>query len=186
MNRLPAPSSATPDGNASDPLTAGPPSPDHPLVPLPATVVMVWVAASTRRTRLPDRSAMKRLPAASTATPNGKFREASAAGPLSPVDDAAPLPATSVRMPVTASTLNTRLFAESARYMLSALSTHTAAGATGALTAGPPTPEVPVVPFPATVTMIPFCANRAEVNDKTVTAASVLIGRSIKQRSGPE
>jgi hypothetical protein len=38
-------------GQASDASVAGPPSPENPGVPLPATVSMVSVAKSTRRMR---------------------------------------------------------------------------------------------------------------------------------------
>ena len=38
MTRLPAPSTATPAGWSSSALVAGPPSPENPPVPLPATV----------------------------------------------------------------------------------------------------------------------------------------------------
>ena len=45
-------STATPLGpSCSDADVAGPPSPPEPALPLPATVVMMPVAAATRRTR---------------------------------------------------------------------------------------------------------------------------------------
>ena len=59
MNRFPAPSTAIPLGLFSSADVAGPPSPLkppphklHPVAPPPATVVITWVAASTRRIRL--------------------------------------------------------------------------------------------------------------------------------------
>src|SRR5437868_4166582 len=58
MNRLPDPSAATPAGLHTPALVAAPPSPLNPHVPLPATVVMTPVAASTRRIRLLLLSAM--------------------------------------------------------------------------------------------------------------------------------
>jgi hypothetical protein len=47
MNRLPAPSTATLHGHSCA-LVAGPPSPEKPRVPLPATVVMI-PSGETRR-----------------------------------------------------------------------------------------------------------------------------------------
>src|SRR5664280_2025204 len=96
MYRLPAASTARPIGATRHAWVAGPPSPQKPLVPLPATVVMV-PSGATRRTRLllPG-SAMYRLPAASRARPPGPWRHAWVAGPPSPQKPAVPLPATVV------------------------------------------------------------------------------------------
>ena len=49
--RWPTPSTATPVGKANSALVAGPPSPLKPGVPLPATVLISPLTASTRRTR---------------------------------------------------------------------------------------------------------------------------------------
>src|SRR5690242_20704856 len=67
--KLPALSNAMPDGEFNDALSAGPPSPANPDVPLPATVVMM-PALSTLRMRLLLLSEMNTLFAASTATPH--------------------------------------------------------------------------------------------------------------------
>ena len=68
---------------------AGPPSPEKPWVPLPATVVMIPLG-DTFRIRLLMVSAMKRFPEASTATPLGKLNDAEVAGPPSPEKPDAP------------------------------------------------------------------------------------------------
>lgn len=65
-------------------LAAGPPLPLNPAVPVPATVWMFPLAASTRRTRLPI-SPMKRLPAGSRASAMGPASRAWVAGPPSPI-----------------------------------------------------------------------------------------------------
>jgi hypothetical protein len=57
-------------GNAEAGVFAAPPSPLKPWVPLPATVEMMPLG-ETLRMRLLSISAMKRLPALSTATPLG-------------------------------------------------------------------------------------------------------------------
>ena len=51
MYRLPLASTATPDGLLSLALVAAPVSPEKPKVPVPATVVMMPVAAVTLRMR---------------------------------------------------------------------------------------------------------------------------------------
>src|SRR5260370_434364 len=87
MSRLPELSTATSLGNARQAAMADSPSPQNVpgyAPPLPATVVMICVAASTRRIRLFSESAMNRLPLLSTATPSGPNRQALVAGPPSP------------------------------------------------------------------------------------------------------
>ena len=79
-------------------LVAGPPSPEAAPKPVPAIVVMV--PFETLRTRPLLESAMKRLPAESTATPLGPFRAALVAGPPSPEKPSFPLPATVVMIPL--------------------------------------------------------------------------------------
>ena len=71
---------------------AGPPSPAEPFRPVPATVVMI-PEGDTRRTRWFPRSAMNTLPAASTATLNGRLTRAYSPGPPSPRMPACPSPA---------------------------------------------------------------------------------------------
>src|ERR1035441_9336094 len=93
MNRLPAPSTATPSGGEIAAEVAGPPSPLKSEVPFPATVLIV-PAGVTIRTRLFHQSAMNRFPAPSTAMPWGELNSAEAAGPPSPLKPLVPLPAT--------------------------------------------------------------------------------------------
>ena len=90
INRLPAPSTATPDGKRKLAPVAGPPSPLRPAVPLPATVEMFFVAASTRLMRSLRKSAIKRLPSPSTAILFGKTSLELVAGPLSPKEEPPP------------------------------------------------------------------------------------------------
>src|SRR5579872_5785540 len=68
MKTLPAASTAMAWGRYKAALTAGPPSPEKPGEPLPATIVSTpsW---STFNTRWLSRSAIKRLPSVSRATP---------------------------------------------------------------------------------------------------------------------
>src|SRR5437868_1092978 len=63
--RLPELSSATPVGEAKYALVAATPSAVEPVAPAPATVEMIWVAASILRTRWLTVSAKYRLPAES-------------------------------------------------------------------------------------------------------------------------
>ena len=92
MNKLPSESSVMPPKELwSFALVASPPSPLKPPAhaPLlqglpPATVVMIPVAASTRRTRKLPLSEMNKLPDLSTATAIGVDSCALAAGPPSP------------------------------------------------------------------------------------------------------
>ena len=90
MNRLPAPSTATPSGQFSCALVAGPPLPEKPGVPLPATVAMMPLGKTLRMRLLPV-SAINRLPVLSTATAAGPGKQhtrscnrALVAGPPSP------------------------------------------------------------------------------------------------------
>ena len=83
MNKLPALSTAMPAGQNREVPVAAPPSPEKELLPFPAMVEMIPPGV-TMRIRLFEVSAIKRLPARSTATPRGWFKEAAAAGPLSP------------------------------------------------------------------------------------------------------
>src|ERR1035437_8399760 len=93
-----------------------------PELPSPATVVIV--PPDTFRIRLLSRSAMKRLPAESTATPWGYQSDALVAGPPSPEKPAFPFPATTVNTPF-GEIRTTMLFPESAAYTLPRASTAT-------------------------------------------------------------
>ena len=110
--RLCATSIANPIGWFTFALSAGPLSPLVSKSPLPAMVVMIPVAGSTRRTRLFSVSAMRIVPSVSTATDRGWLSAASAAGAPSPANPRLPLPATVVTLPAP-STLRTWLAAES-------------------------------------------------------------------------
>ena len=89
---------------------ARPPSPENPATPDPATVEMIPVRASIRRTRWFSVSATYTLFVASTATPRGALSPASTAGPASPenvprpAESLVPFPATVVMTPVCAAT----------------------------------------------------------------------------------
>ena len=72
-------------------LDAGPPSPENPATPVPATVVMV--PFRTMRMQLLLESAIYTAPDDATATPCGKFSVALVAGPPSPENPARPVPA---------------------------------------------------------------------------------------------
>src|SRR5664280_654782 len=153
MYRLPAASTARKTGLFRQAWVAAPPSPQKPMVPLPATVVMV-PSGATRRTRLLPASAMYRLPAASTNRPYGMSRHAWVAGPPSPQKPLVPLPATVVMVP-SGATRRTRSWPGSAMYRLPAASTARPHGASRhAWVAGPPSPQKPAVPLPATVVMV--------------------------------
>ena len=83
--RFPAVSRARPVGMLSSAEVAAWPSPLYPNVPQPATVVITPVPRSTLRTTLFPLSAMKRSPAASTATPVGSSSSADVAAPPLPL-----------------------------------------------------------------------------------------------------
>src|SRR5580658_10550126 len=109
MKMLPKPSTATPpaDWRSRAALVAGPPSPEKPKVPLPTTLIISpaekpeggvhGMAASAQKIlRMLKKSAMKRFPAASTATLLG-ITWALVAGPPSPLKlQLAPVPAPAV------------------------------------------------------------------------------------------
>src|SRR5207244_9609408 len=97
--RLPLASSATPDGPLRLAPVAAPPSPAKVKLPLPATVVMIPVAAATLRIRWLNWSAIYRLPLASSATPDGPLRLAPVAAPPSPAQLKPTLHATLVMIP---------------------------------------------------------------------------------------
>ena len=83
MYRFPAASTAIPSGNRSWAAVAGPPSPENPLVPLPATVVMV-PPVEIIRTRWLNRSTTYTCPPGPTATSAGSCITALVAAPPSP------------------------------------------------------------------------------------------------------
>ena len=74
ISRLPPPSIAIGPSWNRLALVAGPPSPEKPTVPLPATVVMVPVAASTRLIRLLTRSSFIDVVEAQRTDAVGRFR----------------------------------------------------------------------------------------------------------------
>src|SRR5271168_1593308 len=94
MYMLPAASTATPVGEFNWALIAGPLSPLKPEVPFPATAVIAPLEIFQMKL---SPSATYRLPAESTATPQGFPNWALVAGPLSPTSD--PPPATVVITP---------------------------------------------------------------------------------------
>lgn len=117
---------------------AGPPSPESPGLPLPATVVMI-PSGVTFRTRLADCSAMKRLPCESTAIARTVSKLAAVAGPPSPVV-LVPPPAT-VRMVPSAVTFRTRPPFNSPMYRFPCWSTAIPIGVYNCATvARPPSP----------------------------------------------
>src|SRR5271169_4031191 len=103
MYRLPAPSAATLRGEFNWALVAGPLSPLKPEVPFPATAAITPLEIFQIKL---SASAIYRLPAESTATPEGLPNWALVAGPLSPTS--VPPPATVLITPF--ETLRTRLF----------------------------------------------------------------------------
>src|SRR5207248_223186 len=98
ITKPPSAVAATPLGKLSWAAVAGPPSPEKPDVPLPATVVIV-PADETRRMRLLLKSAIRKPPSAVAATPEGALSWAAVAGPPSPEKPDVPLPATVVIVP---------------------------------------------------------------------------------------
>ena len=72
---------------------AGPPSPEYPVSPMPATVVMTPVSASMRRTRPMVPSARKMSPPGPWATALTESMQALVAGPPSPLSHWKPVPA---------------------------------------------------------------------------------------------
>src|SRR4051794_17570722 len=93
IRKPPPGSAATSVGAESWAAVAGPPSPEKPPVPFPATVaILPW--PSTRRTRSLAVSATRKPPPGSGDTPCGAARRAAVAGPPSPPNARWPLPAT--------------------------------------------------------------------------------------------
>src|SRR5579871_1826667 len=122
MYRFPAESIATPHGSPNCALVAGPPSPEYPDWPFPATVLMTPLG-ETFRTRLFMESAMYKLPDASTATLCGENNCALVAGPPSPEKPPMVVPATVEITPF--ETFRTRLVVASAMNRFPAESTAT-------------------------------------------------------------
>ena len=143
-----------------------------PLVPLPTTVV-ITPFAFTRRMQLLPVSAMKTLPAPSTATPCGFHNAALVAGPPSPLKPRVLLPANVVMIPVTASTRRMRF--PVAMNRLPPPSTATPNGKIkAALVPGPPSPLKPRTPFPATIAMSPVEAFSSHTRWSSVAAINML------------
>ena len=99
MYRFPALSRAACVGNERLASVARPVSPHldgggGQKVPLPAIVVIIFVEASTLRTRKLLVSAMYMFPDLSNTTELGPFKVAFVAGPPSPLKPALPVPAT--------------------------------------------------------------------------------------------
>jgi hypothetical protein len=86
---------------------AGPPSPEKPATPVPATVVIVPVGSIRRMRSLPE-SAMYSSPDGAAYTAFGSWSWAAVAGPPSPPAPGVPLPATVVMIPEARSTRRTR------------------------------------------------------------------------------
>ena len=95
----PLASGETENGRFSCAASAGPPSPESPCVPLPATVVMT-PAGEINRTRWLPVSGKRMLPSGSAAMPRGAAICANVAGPPSPEKPNVPVPAIVVMMPV--------------------------------------------------------------------------------------
>ena len=109
MYRTPAfTSNASPTGFDSSALVAGPPSPDLPATPVPATALMMVVPASTTRTRFAGLSEIYRFPAPSNASACGLLNIASVAGPPSPKSPILALPAYTLMIRVGELMLTTR------------------------------------------------------------------------------
>ena len=115
-------------GSLSIAAVAAPPSPAYPRVPLPATVWIRPVEATTSRIRLLPESAMNRSPAESSAMAVIPLNCAFLAGPPSPPLPAAPVPAKVMMLPVAATTSRITLFPASAMKRSPAASTATAEG----------------------------------------------------------
>ncbi len=84
MYRFPEESTAMPVGWFRIALLAAPPSPLKPSEPLPTTVLILPLAASTMRMRASWRSVMYRLAAASSAMEYGSIKPARVAAAPSP------------------------------------------------------------------------------------------------------
>ena len=97
-------------------LRGGPAVPANPGTPVPATVEMMPVFASTFRITWLSRSAMYRFPAASNTISCGTFSDASIAGPPSPEYPFVPVPANVDVRPVFKSSRRIRWFPRSQKY----------------------------------------------------------------------
>ena len=88
---------------------AGPPSPEYPCSPAPATVVMVPVEASTLRTAVVLQVGDEEVPMLVERSPMGRGDLGTGtAGPPSPEYPSAPHPATVSMIPVAVSILRMR------------------------------------------------------------------------------
>src|ERR1035441_6629482 len=98
MYRMPVESTTTPEGAANWAAVAEPLSPPKLANPFPATGMIT--PSETLRMRLLSVSATYKLPAESTATPEGEANWALVAGPLAPLKQHVPSPATVVINPL--------------------------------------------------------------------------------------
>ena len=171
-------------------LVAGPLSPPNPaVVPLPATVVMIWVVALISRTRLFWVSETNKLSWASMSRPRGQFRMALTAGPPSPEIFSAepgthkaafplgPFPATVEIFLVVTSILRTRLSCASTKNIFPLESTTIPRGSLRlASVAGPPSPQGNGVglphcaPVPAMVVIVPSTTCRIRWSPESATS----------------
>src|SRR4051794_9198434 len=150
---------ATAAGESSWAVVAGPPSPEKPGVPVPATVVIV-PAGVTRRTRPLPASAITKPPSGVPATASTEASWAAGAGPPPPEGPGGPVPATVVMVPA-GDTRRTRRLPESAIRKPPSAVAATASGAlSAAAVAAPPSPENPGVPVPAAVVIVPAADTR--------------------------
>src|SRR5262245_13601822 len=85
-------SNRTSCGALSSADVAGPPSPEWPFVPFPATTVILFDDKSSRRTRLLPKSAQYKAPSGPITNPNGLLMDALAGAPSGAVP-ARPVPA---------------------------------------------------------------------------------------------
>jgi len=180
--RLPWPSPKMLYGLSISALVAGPPSPEKPAAPLPATVTMLPPGPpTTSRMTLLFVSAIKILWEASTQTPLGEWSSALVAGPLSPLYPAVPLPATvTILPPGPPTTSRMTLLPASAMKILPEASRKTELGKlSSALVAGPLSPVYPAVPFPATEAISPVAA---EISRTSLKASAMKISPEVSTK----
>src|SRR5581483_6094872 len=92
IQMLPAPSTLAPRSKLSSAFVAGPPSPEKPAFPVPATVEMM-PSGEMRRTRFTGGSVKMIEPSGASASVRGSVSLARTAGPPSPLSPVTPDPA---------------------------------------------------------------------------------------------